>query len=144
MNISSTRDGYVYVLVHTPDDVLFQYFPNDAVQGNTVRRFEIGSVPRRAVDPVTRRIHDGIVLTEPAGRGHVLVIVSSHPRDFDALVMRRESIYPVFPTGVEAVALREQAGDGRPIYLGRVVCPEGAPGCADEYGAAVQVFDIVP
>ena len=143
LNVAASRDGHVYVLAYTPDDVLFQYFPNDLSPGNFVRGKGITALPQVVREPGTRLIHDGVVMTDPPGKGHVLVIVSRFPRDFSHLGQRRESIYPVYPVGPEAAALQQQAVGGAPIYLGRVICPAG-PACQDEFGATVADFEIVP
>ena len=143
LNVAASQDGHVYVLAYTPDDVLFQYFPNTLSPGNFVRSRGVTTLPRVVKDPATGLIHDGIVLTEPPGKGYLLVIVSKFPRDFSHLGTRRESIYPLFPVGAEAVALQRQSGSEAPIYLGRALCPPG-PACTDEFGATVADFDILP
>lgn len=143
MTVSSSHDGYLYVLAHSPDDVLLRYFPHVIVQANTVKRGVPFDVPRPVRDPSSGELHDGITLTEPAGRGHVLAIVSRYPRDFSALGQRRDSVYPIYPTGPEGAALRQRLGEDTPLYAGRPICPEGIT-CTDEYAAALVPFDVVP
>lgn len=143
MKVSSTREGYLYVLAYTPDNILFRYFPNEASRSNFVRQDEVVSLPRAGKDPLSGLKHEGIVLTDPPGTGHVLVIVSRHPRDFSALGQRREAVYPLYPVGEEAAALHGQGSDTPSIYLGQVQCPPGPP-CVDEFGATTDRFEIVP
>jgi serine/threonine protein kinase len=143
MDITSSEDGYLYVLAYTPDDVLFQYFPNTVTRANLVRAQQTVTIPRTVADPVTKVVHEGIVLTDPPGKGHVLVIVSRHPRDFSLLGKRVESIYPLFPVGPDATLIALQLGNERSIYLGQVQCP-GAQPCEDSYWATTASFDILP
>jgi serine/threonine protein kinase len=142
MNVTSMQDGYLYVLGYTPDNVLFQYYPNALVQDNFVRRQTVIRIPGELRDPQTGKVHEGIALTDPPGKGHLLVIVSRHPRDFGLLGQRREDIYPVYPTGEPAQALRAQHPALKSIYLGEVRCP--VPGCEDQFGAVTDAFDILP
>jgi hypothetical protein len=143
MDITSSEDGYLYVLAYTPDDVLFQYFPNTVSRANEIRARQTVTIPRTVADPVTRLVHEGIVLTDPPGKGHVLVIVSRHPRDFSLLGKRVESIYPVFPVGPDATLIALQLGAEHSIYLGQARCPGTEP-CEDRYWATTASFDILP
>ena len=143
MDITSPEDGYLYVFAYTPDDVLFQYFPNTVSRANLVRAQQTVTIPRTVADPVSQLVHEGIVLTDPPGKGHVLVIVSRHPRDFSLLGKRVESIYPLFPVGPDATLIALQLGSERSIYLGQVQCP-GAQPCEDSYWATTASFDILP
>ncbi|WP_418317309.1 protein kinase domain-containing protein [Piscinibacter sakaiensis] len=144
MDITSSDDGYLYVLAHTPDGVLLQYFPNALSPDNFIRKRTVQAVPRTVTDPASKQVHAGLVLTDPPGRGNLLVLVSRHPRDFSLLGTRREAIYPRYPTGPEAALLDLQLGGaGRPLYLGQPRCPPRQP-CLDEFWATAASFDIVP
>jgi hypothetical protein len=143
MDITSSQDGYLYVFAYTPDDILFQYFPNTLSRANLIRAQQTVTIPRTVADPATKLVHEGIVLTDPPGKGHVLVIVSRHPRDFSLLGTRTESIYPLFPVGPDATLLALQVGGDRSIYLGQVQCP-GGQACEDRFWATTASFDVLP
>ncbi len=146
LEVTSSHDGFVYVLVHTPDNLLFQYFPNDIARANAIQRGRPLRIPRLGADPRSGLQHKGVSFTDPPGEGRVLVLVSKHPRDFSRLGQRREAIYPLYPVGDEAAALhqgRPQADTAASIYLGEALCPPGPP-CLDEFGAVTDRFDIAP
>ena len=121
LSINSSRDGYFYVLTHTPDGLLFQYFPNLEAPTNQIMAGQSLTLPRETRDPKTGALHAGIELTEPPGQAEVLVIVSKYPRDFSALGKRYEQHFAVFPTDASAEALARQAGASCLIYAGRPV-----------------------
>jgi hypothetical protein len=141
LSINSSRDGYFYVLTHTPDGLLFQYFPNLEAPTNQIMAGQSLTLPRETRDPKTGALHAGIELTEPPGQAEVLVIVSKYPRDFSALGKRYEQHFAVFPTDASAEALARQAGASGLIYAGRPVCPPG-DACVDEFGAALVEFAV--
>ena len=141
LSINSSRDGYYYVLTHTPDGLLFQYFPNLDAPSNQIVAGQSLTLPRSTRDARTGKVHAGIELTEPPGQAEVLVIVSKYPRDFSALGKRYEQQFQVFPTDASAEALARQAGPAGLVYAGRPVCPPGEA-CVDEFGAALVEFAV--
>lgn len=143
LNVRASQPGYLYVLVYTPDNVLFQYFPNTVSPANAVKAQVPQPIPRAVTDPATQLVHQGVELTDPPGKGHLLVILSRYPRDFSGLGSRRESIYPIYPVGPEAAWLQRQAANGRAIYLGQAKCPSAAS-CDDQFAAITDSFDIEP
>ena len=142
LSINSSRDGYFYVLTHTPDGLLFQYFPNREAPTHQILAGQSLTLPRDTRDPQTGALHAGIELTEPPGQAEALVIVSKYPRDFSALGKRYEQHFAVFPTDASAEALARQAGASGLIYAGRPVCPTG-DACVDEFGAALVEFAVI-
>jgi serine/threonine protein kinase len=140
-SFSSTRDGYYYVLSHSPDNELFQLFPNAQAPGNQALAARSITLPQPGKDPKTRK--DLVLnITEPAGPAQLLVIVSKYPRDFSALGGSPMPPFTSFPTGESAQAMAAARGAGLSIYAGQPVCPPGPP-CVDEFGAALVEFSVV-
>ena len=130
-DITSERDGFVYVLVNGPDGSLILLMPNNIVTNNKIRAGQSDSMP-----PATWKLDT----VEPTGREDFLVIVSQSKRDFKHLATGRQDGLLVLPTGEGGAALaREFSGPGS-VLSGRATCE--ASGC-DEYGAAKFSVDIV-
>ncbi|MFG5409040.1 serine/threonine-protein kinase [Piscinibacter sakaiensis] len=139
VSINASRDGHFYVLSLAPDGQLIQFFPNLQTPSNQIVAGASLTLPSATKDPQTGRLPDDIVLTEPPGQAHLLVLVSRYPRDFSLLGEQRVSHWREFPTGAKAEAIARRQPPGAPsIYAGRPICPGG--GCADEYGAALVDF----
>jgi hypothetical protein len=134
-NVSSDRDGFLYVLGHGSDGTLAQLVPNQR-SGPTVRvrkgqpwRFPAG-------DRFT------LYASEPIGPTQILVIVSARERSFDALRPESADLVRLFPARDQLAGLvAAQSGPGAAL-AGAPRCPAGAP-CEDEYGAALLRFDTV-
>ncbi|GAP36308.1 serine/threonine protein kinase [Piscinibacter sakaiensis] len=142
VSINASRDGHFYVLSLAPDGQLIQFFPNLQTPSNQIVAGASLTLPSATKDPQTGRLPDDIVLTEPPGQAHLLVLVSRYPRDFSLLGEQRVSHWREFPTGAKAEAIARRQPPGAPsIYAGRPICPGG--GCADEYGAALVDFAVV-
>ena len=140
-SFNTVRDGYFYVLSHSPDGELVQLFPNDVVPTNQAVAGRSLTLPQASKDPKTGKVLEKFEITEPAGRTHLLVIVSKFPRDFSALGNQRVSYLRIFPTGAAAEALTGRIGQTSSVYAGRAVCGDAA-NCVDEYGAALVEFDV--
>jgi hypothetical protein len=126
LTVTSSRDGYLYVLLAGTDGLFLQLYPNDKSKNNRVRAGQVVLLPEA---------HWALETAGPPGTDHFLAIVSTVPRDFGATGMTRESGFGFgeFPTDAGLEVLRRHAGPGSP-YVGRAVCPSAGP-CADEYGA---------
>ena len=123
-SVSSSQDGHVYVLDYSPDGALTLLFPNSQDKRNRIRAGQTLRLPRAdwPVEP-----------SGPAGTEHLLVVVSSTPRDFSSLETGRVHYFAKLPSG-EAAAAAARAQDGpRSVFIGRAQCD--TPGC-DAYGAA--------
>ena len=142
VNINSSRDGYFYVMTHTPDGQLFQYFPNLDVPSNQILAGQSLTLPQPSKDPATGKVHIGIELTEPPGQADLLVIVSKFPRDFSALGTQRIGAWQLYPTGLPAETLARWRARAVSIYAGEPICPARGT-CIDEYGASRVEVPVV-
>ena len=132
--LSSEREGYVYVFGYSSDGALVLLVPN--ARSGTVRvkkgqtwRFPTG---------------DGFYLPadEPVGTSSVLVMVSARQRNFDAMRPRAENLVRFFPTGESARALAAQHRGPGSVLAGTPLCAADAA-CGDEYGAALLRVETV-
>jgi hypothetical protein len=79
-SLSSSHPGYVYLLmVGTTGQEFDLLFPNRKDSHNFIRAGETWNLPRPGW---------GIAAQGPAGKNHLLAIVSDNPRDFTALGMK--------------------------------------------------------
>ncbi|WP_418319276.1 protein kinase domain-containing protein [Piscinibacter sakaiensis] len=140
LTITSRRDGYFYVLVHAPDGALILFLPSQPLPTNRIRAGESITLPR--TDPRTGLQSVGLTLTEPPGRGQILVIVSENPREFSMLGNKRIVEWTQFPTGAAAEEVAKWQTGGGSIYTGKVVCPAGG-NCSEAYGAELIEFNVV-
>ncbi len=143
VSISSSRDGFFYVLTLAPDGLLVQYFPNQQAPTNRITAGQSLTLPptsarsahrpdggradadRSARDaggcwPSSRSIR---ATSARSGTGGSPTTTSTRP-------VRRPKRWPA---GSPAAA---------PLYLGRPVCPAG-DACADEYGADLVEFSAI-
>ena len=142
VSIESSRDGYFYVMTHTPDGQLFQYFPNLDAPSNEIFAGQSVTLPRASKDPKSGNVHLGIELTEPPGQADLLVIVSKFPRDFSALGNQRIGAWQLFPTGLPTDTLARWRARAVSVYAGEAICPS-SDACTDEYGASRVEFPVV-
>jgi hypothetical protein len=122
--VSSSREGHVYVLDHSPDGALTLLFPNSQDKQNRIRAGQTLTLPRSSwpLQP-----------SGPEGAERLLVVVSATPRDFSQLETGRTHYFAALPSG-EAAAAAVRAHSGRhSAFTGRADCV--TPGC-DAYGAA--------
>ncbi len=130
-NVTSARDGHVYVLVLGPDHSLTLLLPN-----STQRDIRIGAGQTLSLPPPTVPI----ATTEPAGREDFLVLVSATPRSFDGLGGKRESTFLTLPSPTRLGALAAKFS-GRGSVLGGQ--PSGCSGDACwDYGASRFSVDV--
>ena len=132
--VKAERDGFVYVLGHSPDGSLALLVPNKKLPTVRVQRGQTWNFPTKA---------DFILsASEPVGVSRMVVIVSTHKRNFDALQPKPEGPIKLFPSGDQATALAAQFKGSNSPLAGRPECAAGAD-CADEYGAALMKFETL-
>jgi len=132
--VTPERDGYLTVLGLGPDGVLAQLVPN---QRSGVVKLKQGQTWRFPTN-------DGFVLEtqDPPGPTQLLLIVSAHPRNYDALKPVVSGPVKVFPSRrVLADLAAGYTGPG-PLLAGRAQCAAAAE-CAEDYGAALLRYDTV-
>jgi serine/threonine protein kinase len=129
--VSSSREGFAYVLLDNNDGSLLMFYPNDKVTNNKIKAGQKLVLPQ-ATWPLET--------SEPTGPMHFLVIVSQSPRDFSAFGNDKDYIFQKLPTGSAAAALlRGYSGPGS-AYSGKAKC-DGAN--CDVYGAAQFTLNVV-
>ncbi|MGE5116207.1 MAG: DUF4384 domain-containing protein [Betaproteobacteria bacterium] len=125
--LKTARAGHAYVLLLSADGTFMRLFPNKIAPDNRVRAGQELTLPQ-ASWPMD--------IAGPAGTDHYLVIVSKEPRDFGATGITFDGGFGEFPHAAAEAAAHQYTGPGS-VFAGRVEC---APGCTDEYGAAL--FDV--
>ena len=132
--VKAERDGFVYVLGHSPDGSLALLVPNKKLPTVRVQKGQTWNFPTKA---------DFILsASEPVGVSRMVVIVSTHKRNFDAMQPKPEGPIKLFPSGDQATALAAQFKGPNSPLAGRPECAAGAD-CADEYGAALMKFETL-
>jgi len=124
-DVSSSRDGYVHVLVLGPDGSLILLFPNLRSSNNRIRAGQTLRLPQPEWSLVT---------AEPAGQEDLLVIVSAEPRDHLALSQERIEAFLQLPTGQRGAGQARAWTGPAPWLLGKRKPCDGA--ACDAYGAA--------
>ena len=130
--VTSSRDGYVHVLVLGPEGSLLLLFPNGLSSDNRIKAGQTLTLPQSTWLLDT---------TEPAGREDFLVIVSEQPRDYGALSKEREYMFLKLPTDKRGAELAASWTRGTPLLLGGVKRCQ-TPDC-ESYGAATFSVDLV-
>ncbi len=132
--LSSEREGFVYVFGYSSDGTLALLVPNGRSGTVRVKKGQTWRFPTG----------DGFYLPadEPLGTSHVLVMVSARQRNFDTLRPRAENLVRYFSTGEATQALAAQHSGPGSVLAGQPLCPAGTP-CADEYGATVMRVQTV-
>ena len=130
--VTADRDGFLYVLGHSPDGSLALLVPNKNSPTVRVQKGQTWNFPTK----------DRFFLTaaEPMGTSRMVVVVSAHKRDFGALQPKPEGPIQLFPSGEKAAALAAQFKGPNSPLAGRAECAAGTD-CADEYGAALMQFE---
>lgn len=132
-NISSSKPGYLYVVVVGTNRADFDLlFPNAVDKNN------------RVAPGKTMRLPGGqwpMTAQGPAGTDQFIAIVSDQPRDFTDLGAKPDDVYKKFPLDVGAQIYRDYSGS-TPLYAGKVVCQTGTA-CSQSYGAAVFSIEEV-
>lgn len=132
-SVTSSRDGYVQVIVMGPDGSLLLLWPNTESAANQIKAGQTLTLPQPSW---------ALDTAEPVGLEQFLVVVSEHPRDFSALSEEREFYFLKLPTGDRADALLGSWGRTTPMLLGTAA--EACTGLdCDVYGAARFTVDVV-
>jgi hypothetical protein len=143
MALQSSVSGYFHVLIYDTDGKIRVLFPNPT---DSTHRIEAGrklTLPRTVKDPVTKaEVVNSLEFGEPAGPARLLAIVSETPLDFAGITESVDAGYRVLIDGSRATAA-QAAAPGRPLLLGRAVCPPSGA-CSEAYGAAEARFRVVP
>jgi hypothetical protein len=130
--VSSSRDGFVQVLVLGPDGSLILMFPNAQASNNAIKAGQTLTLPQTAWQLDT---------VEPAGVEDFLVVVSAQPRDYSDLSKERDYIFLKLPTGQRGAEAAARWTRSTPLLLGGLKsCPN--PDC-EAYGAVTFGVDIV-
>ncbi len=132
-NVTTGREGFLYVLAYGSDGALTQLYPNTVVGAVKVRKGQTLNLPQR---PIT------FDTTEPPGPGELLVLVSNRQRDFSAMNPQTDGPFRTFPTGAQAQRLAAAVSGTMPPLAGRAVCPSAGP-CDDEFGAALVKVETI-
>ena len=119
--LHSNLAGFVYVLVHGPDDSLMLLFPNSVATDNRIGAGQTLTLPEKGWP---------LEATDPPGAENFVAIVSAHRRDFSALRPVPEAWFQRLPVDPGATAPSARGGS---VFAGSAQC--AAPGC-DQYGAA--------
>ena len=124
-NVTSSRDGYVQVLVLGPDGSLMLLFPNAQSSDNRIKAGQTLKLPQ------ANWLLD---TSEPAGPEEFLVVVSAQPRDYSDLSKEREYIFLKLPTGQRGAQLASNWARSTPLLIGGLKsCPSAD---CEAYGAA--------
>ena len=124
-NVTSSRDGYVQVLLLGPDGSLLLLFPNAQSSDNRIKAGQTLKLPQ-ANWPLDT--------AEPAGPEEFLVIVSAQPRDYSDLSKDRDYIFLKLPTGERGADLATSWTRSTPLLMGGLkACPTAD---CEAYGAA--------
>ena len=128
--VKTEKEGYLYVLQYGSDSGIVQVFPNTAAKSNRLKADSTTSLPPK--NALT-------VAGGPPGIDHLLVIVSTHPRQFRALGLK--NIDGFEQTTLDAARqAAEASGPSASVFAGSPVC---TPPCSDEYGAAVFTVEEI-
>lgn len=129
--VTSSREGFVHVLVLGPDGSLLLMFPNAQSSDNRIRTGQTLALPQASWP---------LDVSEPAGREEFLVIVSNQPRDYSELSSERDFIFLKLPTGAAGAAALARWTRSTPMLLGGLkACPRED---CESYGAATFSVDI--
>ncbi len=131
--VDAKRDGYLYVFNRGSDGALLQLYPNRISGLLRVRAGKPLDLPDKKVE---------FKIAGASGPNHLLVMVSTLPRDHSALPARDEGGFAFYPTGEAARALSVRHTGPLPWIAGLPKCPGSGP-CDDSFGAVVAVFNVV-
>jgi len=124
-NVTSSRDGFVQVLVLGPGGSLTLLFPNAQSSDNRIKAGQTLKLPQ------ANWLLD---TSEPAGSEEFLVVVSAQPRDYSDLSKERDYIFLKLPTGQRGAQLASGWARSTPLLIGGLKsCPTAD---CEAYGAA--------
>jgi hypothetical protein len=130
-SVTSSREGYVYVLLAGPDGSLMQLYPNDKSRNNRLAANQTLKLPQASWP---------LKASEPAGLEHFLVLVTAEPRSFVPWATEKDPSYGFLSLPAQGPATG--AAPGAPTWLlGRPDC--GRSSCSAEYGAAVFSVEAI-
>jgi hypothetical protein len=130
-SITTSRDGYLYVLMAGPDGSLAQIYPNDKARNNRVSAHQTVKLPGASWP---------LKASEPAGLEDFLVLVTAEPRSFAPWSTEKDPAYGFLMLPAKGPATG--AAPGAPSWLlGQPDC--GRSNCAAEFGAAVFSVEAV-
>jgi hypothetical protein len=130
--VTSSHEGYMYVLVLGPDGSLLLLFPNGQSSDNRIKAGQTVALPQSTWLLDT---------AEPTGREDFLVIVSDQPRDYAELSKEREYMFLKLPTGKRGAELAATWTRSTPLLLGSVKRCQTTD--CEAYGAATFSVDVV-
>ncbi|MBI5276011.1 MAG: DUF4384 domain-containing protein [Burkholderiales bacterium] len=128
VQLTSSRPGWYYVLVHDTDQEVRILFPRSGKTDNQLAAGKGVTLPPKSQG-------EQMAFGEPLGKARLLAIVSDAPLDFSAATKKEEDGIRVLFRGAEA-----PAAGARPLYLGVPKCDTPACGA---YGAAAADFSVV-
>jgi hypothetical protein len=141
-SLSSSHEGYVYLLMVGSDGKSFDLlFPNRKDDRNHILAGETWQLPRAGW---------AIRAGGPAGRDHLLAVVSDTPRDFAALGMKPAGPFSVL--SASPIRARDiQFVSATTVHAAKPDCektgaqrtPEIVAACSDGYGAALITLEEV-
>jgi len=130
-SVTTSRDGYLYVLMAGPDGSLAQIYPNDKARNNRVSAHQTVKLPGASWP---------LKASEPAGLEDFLVLVTAEPRSFAPWSTEKDPAYGFLMLPAKGPATG--AAPGAPSWLlGQPGC--GRSNCAAEFGAAVFSVEAV-
>ena len=130
-SVTSSRDGFVHVLLLGPDQSLLLLYPNAAAKDHRIKAGQRLTLPQPSWP---------LVAAEPPGPEHFLVIVSNSPRSYAALVQGDEYIFKKLPTGATAADIAARAASSLPLLLG-LAAKDCVADC-DVFGAALFSLEV--
>ncbi|MDB6001351.1 MAG: serine/threonine protein kinase, partial [Rhizobacter sp.] len=119
-NVTSSRDGFVYVLLRSTEGGFMLLLPNDHARANTIKAGQTLTLPPSSWP---------LDVAGPPGTDEFLVVVSASPRDFARTGVKNEQGIGRFPS-----AGTSTAPGATSAYGGEPKCKSGAE-CSTDYGA---------
>ena len=141
--LTSSHAGYLYLLMVGSDGKTFDMlFPNSLDANNTVRAGETLRLPRP-----TWMVKAG----GPAGRNHLLAIVTDAPRNFSKIGMQPAGPFSIIPAS-QASSKDIQLVTSASANADSKECEQPSPNrnlvvqkaCSNAYGAAMMALEEVP
>jgi hypothetical protein len=130
-SVTTSRAGYLYVLMAGPDGSLVQIYPNDKAKNNRVAANQTVKLPGSAWP---------LKASEPPGVEDFLVLVAAEPRSFAPWSTEKDPAYGFLTLPAKGPATG--AAPGAPSWLvGQPDC--GRASCATEFGATVFSVEAV-
>ena len=130
-SVTSSHDGYLYVLLAGPDGSLVQLYPNDKARNNRLAANQTLKLPQASWP---------LKAADPAGLEHFFVLVTGEPRTFAPWSTEKDPGYGFLTLPAQGPAAGAAPGAASWL-LGQPDC--GRPACAADYGAAVFSVEAV-